>query len=121
MQPDVETRKVFISYSWSDQPRVLNIVERLLSSGIDVVMDVYDLEPGMDKYLFMERSVNDPAVDYVLIFSSKVYAKKADSREGGVGDEAQILSKRLMIAIKTRSRSYSLKGMRRNPNAYPHI
>lgn len=93
MQPDVETRKVFISYSWSDQPRVLNIVKRLLSSGIDVVMDVYDLEPGKDKYQFMERSVNDPSVDYVLIFSSKVYAQKADSREGGVGDEAQILSK----------------------------
>lgn len=93
MQPDIETKKVFISYSWSDQPRVLSIVDKLLSSGVDVVVDVYDLRPGEDKYYFMERSVNDSDVDYVLIFSSKVYAEKANSRKGGVGDETQILSK----------------------------
>jgi len=85
-------KKVFISYAWSNQSRVLSIVERLRSKGIDTVFDIQDFKHGTDKYTFMESSVNDPTVDYVLIFSSKEYARKANAREGGVGEEAQILS-----------------------------
>ena len=32
-------KKVFISYSWSSEEKVCEIVERLMYSGIDVVFD----------------------------------------------------------------------------------
>ncbi len=86
-------KKVFISYAWSNQSRVISIVEKLRSNGVDTVFDLQDFKHGTDKYQFMESSVNDPSVDYILVFSSKEYARKANAREGGVGEEAQILSK----------------------------
>lgn len=85
-------RKVFISYSWAVQTRVVELAERLIANGIDVVLDVWDLKPGQDKYAFMEQSVNDPSVNKVLIICDKTYTKKADDRQGGVGDETVIIS-----------------------------
>lgn len=85
-------RKVFISYSWAVQQRVIELAERLIANGIDVVLDVWDLKPGHDKYAFMEQSVNDPSVDKVLIICDKTYTEKADARQGGVGDETVIIS-----------------------------
>ena len=37
-------KKVFISYSWSSEEKVCEIVERLMYSGIDVIFDKYDLQ-----------------------------------------------------------------------------
>lgn len=88
----MEHKKVFISYSWSVQPRVIELAERLIANGVDVVLDVYDLKEGQDKYAFMEQSVNDPSIDRVLIICDKVYTEKANSRSGGVGDETIIIS-----------------------------
>lgn len=47
-------RKVFISYSWVVQAHVVELAERLVANGIDVILDVWDLKPGHDKYAFME-------------------------------------------------------------------
>lgn len=88
----MESKKVFISYSWSVQERVIELAERLIANGIDVVLDVYDLKEGQDKYAFMEQSVNDPSIDRVLIICDKTYTEKANSRSGGVGDETVIIS-----------------------------
>ena len=85
-------KKVFISYSWAVQERVVELAERLIANGVDVVLDVYDLKEGQDKYAFMEQSVNDPSVDRVLIICDKSYTIKADDRTGGVGDETVIIS-----------------------------
>ena len=85
-------KKVFISYSWAVQERVVELAERLIANGVDVVLDVYDLKEGQDKYAFMEQSVNDPSVDRVLIICDKSYTVKADDRTGGVGDETVIIS-----------------------------
>jgi len=90
------TPKVFISYSWSSpghQALIRGWAEQLSGDGIDVVMDIYDLKEGQDKYAFMERMVTDPTVSHVVIFSDKVYAEKADARKAGVGTESQIISK----------------------------
>ena len=87
-----ETKTVFISYSWTVQGKVIELAERLMASGIDVILDVYDLKEGQDKYAFMEQSVNNPAVDRVLIICDKTYKEKADNRAGGVGDETVIIS-----------------------------
>ena len=95
--------KVFISYSWTSQlhqDRIRRYAERLVNSHVQVVMDIYDLKPGQDKYAFMERMVNDPSITHVLVFLDKQYAEKANKRKGGVGTESQILSQDLYTKIK---------------------
>ena len=49
----IATKKVFISYSWKVQEKVIELAQRLISNGIDVILDVYDLKEGQDKYAFM--------------------------------------------------------------------
>ncbi len=90
------TPKVFISYSWTSkahQALIQQWAERLISDGIDVVLDLFDLKEGQDKYAFMERMVTDSGVTHVLVFCDKLYAEKADARRAGVGTESQIISK----------------------------
>ena len=53
MQED-RVPKIFISYSWSSDWLVVPLAERLVSHGIDVVLDKWDLKEGQDKYAFME-------------------------------------------------------------------
>lgn len=91
MQED-RTPKVFISYSWSSGDTVLRLAERLMSEGIEVVLDKWDLREGQDKYAFMEQCVTDPDITKVLMICDKAYAEKADTRTGGVGDETVIIS-----------------------------
>ena len=90
-----KTPKVFISYSWTSEEyreSVIALATQLCHDGVDVVLDVWDLKTGQDKYVFMEQSVTDPSIDYVLILCDKKYAEKANSRQGGVGDETAIIS-----------------------------
>lgn len=47
--------KIFISYSWSSDALVLELAQRSVSHGVDVVLDKWDLKEGQDKYAFMER------------------------------------------------------------------
>ncbi len=84
--------KIFISYSWSSDSLVLPLAERLVSHGVEVLLDKWDLKEGQDKYVFMEQCVNDPSIDKVLIICDKKYQQKANTREGGVGDETAIIS-----------------------------
>ena len=82
--------KVFISYSWSDQPHkelVQHWADRLVADWVDVILDIYDLRGGHDKYAFMERMVTDPSVSHVLVVCDKKYADKANARKSGVGTE----------------------------------
>lgn len=89
---DEKNKKVFISYSWAVQEQVIELAERLIANGVEVILDVYDLKDGNDKYAFMEQSVNDPTVDHVLIVCDKTYTEKANNRTGGVGDETVIIT-----------------------------
>ena len=87
--------KVFISYSWtSAQHRkwVRNLAEKLCSDGVQVLIDIWNLKEGQDKFFFMEKMVSDSEVDRVLIISDAAYAAKANGRKGGVGDETQIVT-----------------------------
>lgn len=88
--------KVFVSYSWSNPTHerwVLDLSESLISSGVEVILDKWDLKPGHDALAFMESMVTDPSIDKVLIVCDEIYSKKADGRNGGVGTETQIISK----------------------------
>lgn len=87
--------KVFISYSWSSpdyEKWVENFARRLMSDGVEVVIDKWDLKLGQDKYVFMEEMVTSPHITKVLIFCDADYAQKANLRRGGVGVESQIIS-----------------------------
>lgn len=71
-----------------------------MSSGIEVVLDKWDLKPGHDALAFMESMVTDPSIDKVLIVCDKAYSTKADGRNGGVGTETQIISKGVYDKVK---------------------
>lgn len=62
--------KIFISYSWSNshhQEMVKYWADRLIADGIDVILDIYDLNEGDNKYAFMESMVTDNSVTHVLV------------------------------------------------------
>lgn len=87
--------KVFISYSWTSDEHaawVMSLATRLVSTGVETILDRWHLKAGQDKYKFMEQMVSDPTVIKVLMVCDKQYAEKADRRKGGVGDETQIVS-----------------------------
>nr|WP_260222300.1 toll/interleukin-1 receptor domain-containing protein [Xanthomonas euvesicatoria] len=100
---DIAQPRVFISYSWSspshrEQVRVW--AEQLVSDGIDVVLDQWDLETGDDKYAFMESMVVDSTVTHVLVFTDREYARKANDKVSGVGTESQIISREVYARVK---------------------
>lgn len=91
----MENPKVFISYSWHPEEnkiRVQRLAERLMQDGVEVVLDVWALKHGHDKYVFMEQMVKDPDIKKVLVICNEDYARKADDRTGGVGTESTIMS-----------------------------
>uniref|UniRef100_A0A7V3E7J0 SEFIR domain-containing protein n=1 Tax=Ignavibacterium album TaxID=591197 RepID=A0A7V3E7J0_9BACT len=95
--------KVFISYSWSSPQHeqwVLSLAEQLVSSGVDVILDKWDLKEGYDAIVFMEKMVTDSEINKVIIVSDRVYAQKADNRKGGVGTETQIISKEIYEKVE---------------------
>ena len=88
--------KLFISYSWSNASHeqwVVDLATELRESGVDVILDKWDLKEGHDAVVFMEKMVTDPNIEKVVIITDQIYAKKADGRSGGVGTETQIISK----------------------------
>ena len=90
--------KVFISYSWSSpehEVRVLDLATDLRGSGVDAVLDKWDLREGQEASAFMEQMVTDESIAKVIIVSDRAYAEKSDKRTGGAGTEAQIISPKL--------------------------
>ena len=95
--------RAFISYSWTSpghQAQIRLWAEQMVSDGVDIVLDVWDLKEGDDKYAFMEKMVTDPSVTHVLVFSDSEYAAKADERRAGVGTESQIISREVYAKVQ---------------------
>lgn len=87
--------KTFISYAWTSEDHkawVRSLAERLRDDGIDATLDQWDLKPGHDAIAFMEQIVTDTQVKKVIIICDRAYVSKSNSRKGGVGTEAQIIS-----------------------------
>jgi hypothetical protein len=85
---------LFFSYSWDSDGHkrwVLKLAADLIRNGVHVLIDEWDL-PGYnnDFQLFMEMGLRDS--DYVLLVCTPQYAKRADSRTGGVGMESTIIT-----------------------------
>ena len=88
--------KVFISYSWESKEHsdwVKSLADKLLSDGIEALIDSYDVSPGDRLPKFMESSIRDS--DYVIIICTEEYKRKANNREKGVGYESHIISAEL--------------------------
>ncbi|MPM51354.1 hypothetical protein SDC9_98102 [bioreactor metagenome] len=95
MQRKIEHPKVFISYAWGNDEydkKVILFATDLKSDGVEVIFDKWSLKEGHDTYSYMEKSVTDTSITNVLVLLDPLYAKKADSRSGGVGTETQIIS-----------------------------
>ena len=93
-----ETPKIFVSYSWTTPKHedwVINLAERLVSDGVDVIIDKWNLKEGQDKYNFMETMVKSVDILKVLIILDRKYTEKAEQRTGGVGTETQIISPKI--------------------------
>lgn len=96
METDKTPMKSFISYSWTNQDHIewmIKLASELKDYRVDVTLDKWDLKESHDSVAFMEKMVNDSQITKVLIISDKVYAEKANGRNGGVGTETQIISK----------------------------
>jgi hypothetical protein len=93
MQENTSPPKAFISYSWeSDLHKqwVRGVAERLVHAGVDVTLDQWQIVPGESLTAFMEGGVRDS--NFVIVVCTPTFARKADSRTGGVGYEQQIVS-----------------------------
>ena len=93
--PASPSPRTFISYSWTSPAHgqwVMDLATQLVESGVDVILDKWNLREGHDAVQFMESMVTDPNVTKVIVISDKTYAEKADARKGGVGTESQIIS-----------------------------
>ncbi|MEI7713697.1 MAG: SEFIR domain-containing protein [Rhodospirillales bacterium] len=92
------TPKAFISYSWSNPSHeqwVISLAGELRESGVDVMLDKWDLKEGDDAHAYMEQMVTNPEITKVVMVCDKIYAEKANRRSGGVGTETQIITPEL--------------------------
>ena len=92
--------KVFISYSHDSQEHkkwVLDLATRLRNSGVDAIIDQWELRPGDDLPHFMETHLADS--DYVVMICTDKYVEKANSGIGGVGYEKMIITADLLSSI----------------------
>lgn len=88
-----ETKNVFISYSWDNEPHkvwVRMLAERLMANGVHVHLDQWDVRPGHSLTQFMDANL--PRADFSLVICTPRYAQKSVSRDGGAGYEAQIIT-----------------------------
>jgi hypothetical protein len=95
--------RAFMSYSWTSAEHaqwVVELASELVESGIDVVLDRWDLREGQDKYHFMEKMVRDATITKVIVVADCEYARKANERVGGVGTESQVISKEIYESVE---------------------
>jgi hypothetical protein len=93
-----EHPKLFVSYSWSNKEHeqwVISLATQLRESGVNVVLDKWELKEGNDSIAFMEKMVTDPEIKKVMMVCDRLYSEKADGRSGGVGTETQIISPKI--------------------------
>jgi len=93
-------RQVFITYSWDTNEHkgwVRNLADSLISNGVMVSLDQYDILPGESFTHFMESSIAKS--DKVLVILTPNYKDKSLERKGGVGYEQQIISGEIMSGM----------------------
>lgn len=92
--------KVFISYSHDSQEHkkwVLDFATRLRNTGVDAIIDQWELKPGDDLPHFMEKHLANS--DRVLMICTDRYVEKANAGTGGVGYEKMIITADMLRSI----------------------
>ena len=87
------TTRVFVSYSWDDEPHktwVARLAAALRRDGVETRLDRWHSELGDPLPAFMEREIRDN--DYVVIVCTPEYRRKSDEGTGGVGFEGAIMT-----------------------------
>ena len=105
MENTIKIPSVFISYSWDSQEHeewVMNLANRLISDGVNVILDKFELRLGNDLLYFMENSVL--SADKTVLVLTPNYKVKASNREGGVGYEYSIISGQVYKINKNNNR-----------------
>lgn len=95
--------KVFVSYSHESDAHkawVRKLATDLRGNGVDAILDQWDLAPGQDVSLFMQRGVADS--DRVIMVCSEAYVGKADGATGGVSYERLIITGEVVGNIDTK-------------------
>lgn len=90
----------FISYSHDSQEHkkwVLDLATRLRNTGVDAILDQWELRPGDDLPHFMEKHL--AGADRVLMICTDNYVAKANAGAGGVGYEKMIVTSDLLKNI----------------------
>lgn len=94
--------RVFISYSHDSQEHkkwVLDLATRLRNTGIDAILDQWELTPGADIPHFMETQL--ATANYILMICTDKYVDKANLGVGGVGYEKMMITAELMKSIES--------------------
>jgi predicted transcriptional regulator len=94
--------RVFISYSHDSQEHkkwVLDLATRLRNTGIDAILDQWELTPGADIPHFMETQL--ASANYILMICTDEYVKKANLGVGGVGYEKMMITAEVMKSIES--------------------
>lgn len=100
--------RVFVSYSHDSDPHkawVLKLSTDLRAASVDASLDQWDLAPGQDTSMFMQRGISES--DRVVLVCTESYVKKAEAGSGGVGYERLILTAELVQTSTRRSSSRS--------------
>ncbi len=94
--------RAFISYA-HDSPEhmswVLKLSSDLRAIGVDVVLDQWDLAPGQDVSLFMQKGISE--ADRAVLVCSSAYVSKSEKGVGGVGYERLIVTAEVVQSIDT--------------------
>lgn len=93
----IEKPNVFISYSHDNEEHknwVLKLATNLVSHGVDVILDQWDLRLGNDLGFFMEQGLTNSHL--VLCICSENYVMKSNGRSGGTGYESSIITQSLL-------------------------
>ncbi len=110
---------VFISYSWDTEEHkkwVLDLANRLVKEGVNVILDRYELRPGKSLPHFVETAIKK--ADRILIVFTPNYKLKAEKRAGGVGYEYSIMNSEL---YKNQTNNERIIPVLRNGNSTDSI
>jgi len=98
----MENPTCFISYSWDDDEQkdwVRVLATELQHKGIETKLDQWDCHPGMDLTKYMETCVRES--DFVLLICTPKFCQKANTGQGGVGYEKNIVSGEIFEGISS--------------------
>lgn len=108
----MQTPKIFISYSHDNEEHrdwVYRLACRLVESGVEVVLDQWDIQLGSNILKFMEKGLTNS--DRVLVVCTDSYNKKSNEGLGGVGYEKNILTAELFYGQDTNKFIPCIRGV----------